>query len=207
MQTKSIKLYGVVLPIIIVAVAIAAGGYFFLGKNGGNFGGSRDENTVEVRRLKNFPQIIPGSKEVDKEHVVIKSQQELDDFLSSLDDTGLLTVEDDINFDKEFVIGVHSKTHETDGFDLKIKRVYNDEDDKTLLVSRVETKPGDSCVDELDNTPTIAVDIVTIEQTDYKIEFELLRETKVCGSDEDDEDSAEVNPIEDDEDVENSSSE
>ena len=165
------------LPVLIVLGLILGAGYFLL-REEINLPFSKPSNTVEVRRLEGFPVNVPLSTELEKIHAVLKSEKELIAFLAAIDKSNTLSVNEKIDFDKEYLIGVSSKAFDTDGHGFKIRKVYINKEKDMLLVSSRTIKPGDSCnVTEGLNT---VVDIVAVSKTDQEFDFENLIETQNC---------------------------
>ncbi len=175
-EKGAFTLYSSFLPILLLLGIIIGAGYFLLS---GEFdfptlGG----NKTEVRRLTGYPTIVYTTDQVDKQRLVIKSQEELNTFLNTIDPTGLLVLNEEINFDKEYLIAATTETRPTDGYKLKIKRLYEDTEDQSLLVSLEETRPEESCAVLEDSN--IPVDIVAIKKTDMAIDFERIIIPDVC---------------------------
>lgn len=169
--------YVSLLPLIVIVGLILGAGYFLLA----------DEIKLPsfnkgptIRRLEGFPTIVytEENQDSEKKRLVLKSQQELDDFLNTIDKTGLLTMKDKINFEKEYLIAVATDVEAPEDHKVKIRKVYEDKKTKTLLVSITETFPNDDCAPEL--APHIGVDIVAINKTDWKIDFEKVKDVLEC---------------------------
>ncbi len=163
-----------IVPIfVIVAIALGA---FYLFKNGDsifNFSGA-----PEIRRLEGFPTVINTEKILDKKRVLIKSQDELNAFLNEVDDSGYVTLKENINFDKEHLIAVSSGTFDEQGHTIKIRKLYFDKEKNVLLVSIRQVDPGDTC--DVEMTKNLAVDVVAISKTDLNIEYERVKEVDEC---------------------------
>lgn len=176
-------LYASLLPIlIVVAIIVGAGFYLFKGEiKMPKFGRS----ATELKRLEGLPTIVSLTSEnpvIEKQRVVIKSEEELNSFLNMIDPSGKLVVKDNINFNKEYLLAVATETNETYGHDIKVKKLYEDKENNSLLVSVLEVEPDDEC-DE-DKVPNVAVDIVSISKTDKTIEFERMKEVYQCPTEE-----------------------
>ena len=164
------------LPLFLILVLILGAGYFLLG----------DEiklpklrkDPTEVTRLEGYPTFIYNQEDMERQRHVINSREQLNEFLNTIDSTGLLTIKEEIDFDKEMVIAVASSTNPTLGYKIKIKKVIEDQEKGVYTVSIIETEPGESCNEEPEKN--IAVDIVRITKTDKDIEFERAKETKEC---------------------------
>jgi len=68
--------------------------------------------------------------------------------------------------------------HEVEGHTIKIRKLYEDRDTNTLLVSLRETEPGSTC--EVIQNNNVAVDLVAIDITSMKVGFERVKEVKEC---------------------------
>jgi hypothetical protein len=165
------------VPLIIILGLIIGAGYFLL-QGDIKLTFLEDRKNVEVRRLNEYPVTVPLDSEIEKIHSIIKSEDELINFLASIDKTNALTVDEKIDFDKEYLIGVTSKALTKGGNEFRIKKVYIDKEKDELLVSSRLKKPSDNCVttDELN----IIVDIVAISKTDQEVKYETLIETFTC---------------------------
>lgn len=136
------------------------------------------DKDLEVRRLNGFPTVAYTDKELEKQRAVITSEEELIEFLNYVDESGYLVVREDIDFNKEMLLGASTSTNEYEGTTIKIKKLYEDRDSNTLLVSLRETEPGDSC--EVVENSNVAVDLVAIDITDMKVEYERVKQVKEC---------------------------
>jgi hypothetical protein len=163
------------IPLAIILVLIIGAGYLLL-KGELNLG--KWNKGSQLRRLENFPQIIYTDKVIDKQRLVIKSQDELNKFLNSVDSTGLTNLKENINFDKEYLIAVASKTFEEDGHKLKIKKIMEDKNDKKLTVQVEESEKGENCV--VENQKNIVIDIIAVSKTESEVDFERIRKTEEC---------------------------
>ena len=171
-------MYGSLLPLFVI-LAILFGAGFFLLRGEYELPKLRKDPT-EITRLQGFPTIVENSEHIDKQRVIIKSEEELSNFLNSVDPLGKLVVNDNINFDREILIGVATETNPTFGYNLKVKKVYMKEDG-SLLVSIREKRPGEAC-DE-DKVPNIALDLISITKTNKDVSFERVKETVECAVD------------------------
>lgn len=179
MNNKSSKtLYISFLPILILVGVIVGAGYFL---TEGELKLPGDSDKLNVRRLENYPREVLTTKVLDKQRLVIDNQKDLDTFLASIDSSNKpLEIVEKINFDKELVLVSSTSTQETDGYKMKIDKIYIDEEANSLLASIELTEPGDSCIDELEQATNVWVDIVTIKKTDKEIEFERLKNVVEC---------------------------
>lgn len=165
------------LPLIVILGLIIGAGYFLLQEDV-KLPFLEDKENVEVRRLDDYPITVTLDMEMEKMQKLIKSEDELIDFLASIDKTNTLTVDEKIDYNKEYLIGITSKTLKRGGNEFKIRKVYIDKEKDELLVSSRLKKPGDDCI-TIEGLNMI-VDIVTISKTDREIKFETLIETFTC---------------------------
>jgi hypothetical protein len=136
------------------------------------------DKRLEVRRLNGFPTTAYTEKELEKQRLVITSEEELIQFLNYVDESGYLLVREDIDFNKEMLLGVSTDVNDIEGHTIKIRKLYEEKDSSTLLVSVRETEPGTSC--EIIFNNNVAVDLVAIDITSMKVEFERVKEVKEC---------------------------
>ena len=163
------------LPIVILVGVILGVGYFLLK---GEINLPKSDNTLTIQRIEGFPTVIYTDKVIEKQRRVIKNDQELTEFLNLIDETGLLTVKEQINFDKDMVLAVSTETNDETEHKLKIKKVYEDKKEKRLLVEVEETNPEEECQVEMDKN--IAVDMVIVSKTDWEIKFEKITKAIQC---------------------------
>ncbi len=165
------------VPVLLIVGIIIGAGYFLL--RGEIELPKLGTDRTEVRRLDDFPTVQFTKEELDDNvRVVITSQEELNDFLNMIDSTGQLVLTENINFEKEFLLGAATESRDTTGYTTKIKKIHEDKEDKSLVVTIEEVKPGEFC--EVDTQNNIAVDIVAISKTDWDIEFEKETKTDEC---------------------------
>jgi hypothetical protein len=169
-------------PIVILIGLILGIGYFLLQ---GEITLPKFNKGPTIQRIEGFPTVIYSDREMEKQRLVITSEEELNEFLNYVDETGLLDVEENINFEKNVVIAVSSDTNEEVGRKIKIDEVYEDKEENEILVEFVETKPGDSCEIEIDKN--ITVDMVILSKTDMEIDFEKITKVVECEDNDDDE--------------------
>ena len=167
------------LPLIVLLGLILGAGYFLL-QGDLDLSFLEDKTNVEVRRLDDYPITVPVEQEMEKKQAVIKSDEELISFLASIDKTNALTVNEKIDFEKEYLIGVSSKTLKKGSNEFKVRKVYIDKEKDELLVSSQLRKPSDDCIttDEMN----MVVDIVAISKTDKEVKYETLIETFTCSN-------------------------
>lgn len=184
MNKKSKTLYISFLPILVLAALIVGAGYFL---TEGEIKLPGSSNRIEVKRLEGFPREILKLEEAEKIREVIKSQEELDAFLQEIDPTGLTKVDEDINFNRYWAIGVSTGTLDVDGNNFKIKRVYDEKEENKLLVSIELEEPSENC--NVEEAKNIWADLVLIKHTEKEIDFERQKREIMC----DDDDSSEEN--------------
>ena len=176
MTKKSQVLNMSLLPVILLLVLIVGAGYFLMA---GDVNVSKLFNREpQVRRLQGFPTAVPTSEIFEKKRVVIKSEAELATFLNAIDKTGLLGLSEKVNFDKEYLIGITGKTLPKTTSTIKIRKLYEDKEDSSLIVSIKQIDLGDAC--EADVQSNLPVDLVAISKTDLRIVFDIVKETKEC---------------------------
>lgn len=135
----------------------------------------------EVRRINGFPTVAYTDKPLEKKREVITNEQQLADFLNYVDESGYLIVREDIDFNKEFLLGVSTDTNATEGHSIKVRKLYEDKENNKLIVSLREEEPGDNC--NYEANPNVAVDLVAISKTAQKIDFERIKEVVPCNND------------------------
>lgn len=175
------------LPVALLLILIVGAGYLLL--NGEIKLPDFFNNEPRVRRLNGLPTVLYTSEEMDKTRVVIKSEEELQNYLQTVDKTGILQLQEKIDFNKEFLVAASTSTEPYTGSTLKIRKVYQDKEDKKLIVELRHTLKDEACPD-LEKDPNIAVDMVALNKTDWGIEFELVKDKKECSE----KDSSESTP-------------
>lgn len=165
------------LPLIIILGLIFGAGYLLL-QGEIDLDLFEEDRSLEMRRLDDFPTTVGINEELDKQRAIITTEDELVEFLSNVDESGALSVGEKIDFEKEMLVGVSTKNYETGGYGIKIKRIYIDKENQELLVSSIITKPDETCL--VTQSPTAAIDIVAIDKTDMKIDFETMTQTEFC---------------------------
>ena len=174
-MNKSSVLYISFLPIIILVVLVLGIGYFLTeGDIELPFGG----DGIGSRSLKGFPALVLTSNTLEKQRLVVRSQEELDAFLSTVDSSGQLTLNDKVNFNREYVLAVASETLETDGYKIKVDNITDYPEENKIVVTILLTEPGETCVTEA--ATQVAVDLVAIKKTDKNIDFERFKKTEEC---------------------------
>jgi len=163
------------IPLVILIGIILFAGYFLME---GEIKLPKFRKGPQIKRLEGFPTIIYTDKDLEKQRRIIKSEEELSEFLNYIDDSHLLTVKENINFEKEYLIAVSTETEDETDHEIKVRKVYADKNDETLLISVRERIPGKDCETEKDRN--VPVDIVSISKTNWKIEFEKVKEVREC---------------------------
>ena len=167
-QTLNVSL----LPVLLL-VGLALGAGYFLMKDDFDLG-KIFKNEPQVRRLEGFPTIVSTNDIIDKQRAVIKSQAELDTFLKTVDPGGTLKLTEEVNFDREYLIGASTKTLTNAGNEIKVRKLYEDQENDELLVSLKQSVPGEECVTA--QQLNIPVDLVAISKTEKNISFEVVKE-------------------------------
>lgn len=183
-QRASLKVS--LLPIIILIGLILGIGYFLLQ---GEVTLPKFNKGPTIQRMAGFPTVIYTDKIIEKQRKVITNEEDLNLFLNLVDETGLLTVKETINFEKSIVLAVATETNEEIGHKIKIRSVYEDKEENEILVEFEETDPDNDCKYELDKN--IAVDMVILSKTDKEIDFEKITKVIQCPNTENDEDQKE----------------
>ena len=170
-------MYANLFPIVVLIVLLIGGGYL-LAKDDIKLP-FQDSDAVRVRRIANFPTVVPVIEEnIEKQRRIIKSQDELNKFLNDISPESYLKVTETINFNREFVIAVSSDTHRSGGHDIKIRKIYSKPESNKLTVSVRERFPGKTCVTTQELN--VAIDLITIRNTDATIDFERVKEVYEC---------------------------
>jgi hypothetical protein len=163
------------IPLAIILILVLGVGTFLL-KDEIKLPNFNKEPTIT--RLAGFPTTVVTTKQLEKRREVITTNEQLNEFLNSIDESGLLKVQENINFDKDIVIAAISGTNEFKGVVEKIRKVYQDSTKKRLFVLVEETVPGKTCAPEPGKN--IAVDIITLSKTDWEIRFDKVTKTLEC---------------------------
>lgn len=170
-----------ILPIIIVLGIIVLAGYPLL-KGNVNAPWQKKDKKIQITRMEGFPRTWETQKNIKKSYRVIQNQAELEEFFNyadlSSDQNALNSILSNVNFNKEQIIAVVSDVQEELGSQIKIKKIEEDKKDKTLKVTIFQIKPDDTCIPEVKNN--VLIDIIKIDKTNYKIEFDSVKQTKSC---------------------------
>lgn len=165
------------LPLIIIIGLILGTGYLLL-KDSIDLSFLEVSKDLEMERLENFPKTVSVTKDLDKQRAVIKSEEELINFLSYVSKSKELSLGRKVNFKKEMLIGVSTKTNNTGGYSVKIEKIKVDKKTNNLYITSLITKPSDNCV--VTQQLNSAVDIVLVSKTNMDVEFETVRTTDLC---------------------------
>jgi len=170
-----------VVPVILIFILILGAGYLLL-KDTLKLPWFRNDNTLEITRLEGFPRAWATEKEVEKVRRVIENKAELQEFFDyvdmSSDQASLEAVLATVDFNKEILVGVTSDTQEeTEGM-IRIKRAEVDKAKKKLYVRIIQYKPDGTCIPEIKKN--ILVDIVKVDRSDNKIEFDVVKQERSC---------------------------
>ena len=176
---KSTKLYVNIIPLLIILLLIGGAGYFLFGQD---FEIPIEDRKTKITRIEGFPRMMYVDEERDKIHRVIRSEEELNNFLNEIDKNGNLDFNESINFNRNYVLAATTETLEGENHEFKIRKIYKDTDDKTLTVSRERIEPEDEC--KLEGGKNIWIDMVKVSKTDWKIEFELVKKKLPCDTEE-----------------------
>jgi len=168
------------LPLIVLVGLIFGAGYFLL-KDEIKLPSLRKSPTIQ--RLEGFPTVIYTDKQIEKMRKIITNEQELAEFLNLIDETGILTVKEKVNFEKNVVIAVATETNQETGHKIKVKKVYEDVDRDKILIEFEEVDPEDDCKMEID--PNIAVDLVMLSKTNKRVDFDKITKVIECEKEED----------------------
>lgn len=174
------------LPLLVLVGLIFGAGYFLL-KDEIKIPSLRKNPTIQ--RLEGFPTVIYTDKQIKKIRKVITNERELAEFLNLIDETGILTVKEKVDFEKNVVIAIATENNEEIGHTIKVKKVYEDVDRDKILIEFEEVDPEDDCKMEID--PNIAVDLVMLTKTDKRIDFEKITKVIECEKEDEDEDGNE----------------
>jgi hypothetical protein len=172
MTSKKLTLYISLIPLFLI-IAIILGAGFFLIKDDVDLK-KLFSDSPKVRRLEGYPMVLRTTNQLEKQRRVIKSQEELEQFLKAVDPTGNLALGDKINFDKEYLIGVTTQTKTDPGNSIKVKKVYRDSEEEELQVALVQYEMAEGC--QLPEDSTIGIDLVAISKATSDIEFDVVQD-------------------------------
>ena len=189
-MTKSKTSTANFLPIIAIVILITAAG-FLLTKEDIDLPW-KPSNKVTATHLVNFPREVPTLQELKKDRKVLKSQDELNNYLKTIDPTGSTRIEEEIDFNRYFVVAANTETLTRDGYKMKIRRIYQDKEANELKVMLLLTEPGETC--ETQEVTNVVVDMVKVRKTDMKFSFGREKQIKECGDKEPDSENKESTP-------------
>ena len=176
-MTKSKASKANFLPIIAIAILIAAAG-FLLTQDDFELPW-KPSNKVTATHLINFPREVPTLQQIKKDRKVLKSQKELDTYLKTIDPTGSTRIDEEIDFNRYFVVAANTETLTRDGYKMKIRRIYEDKEENELKVMMLLTEPGDTC--ETQEVTNVVVDMVKVKKTEMNFSFGREKQTQECG--------------------------
>ena len=163
------------VPLVAIIGLILGAGYLLLA---GDINLPRFNKGPQFRRVEGFPTIVYTDKQIEKQRTLIKSEEELTNFLNTIDPSGLLEVREPINFNKEYLIAVTTETEDKTGNSIRIKKIYENKEKKSMLVSINETTQGETCETEIDKN--VSVDIVAVSKTELPLEFDRVKQIQEC---------------------------
>jgi hypothetical protein len=165
------------IPLFLLVLLIIGAGFLLLQ---GEIKLPKFSKGPQIRRLEGFPTIVYTGQNLEKQRRVIKTEEELTEFLNYIDETGLVTIKEKIDFSREHIIAVSTETEQETGYEIKVRRVYEDKEDNSILVSIAESELPAECEEERENDPNVAVDIVAMTKTTKDIKFERIKKDKSC---------------------------
>ncbi len=172
---KSIKLYVNIIPLAIILLLIGAAGYFLFGRD---LEIPIEDRRTKITRFENFPQKIYVDEERDKMQKVIKSEEELNEFLNEIDVEGKLNFNENVNFNRHYLVAATTKTLDAENYEFKIDKIIKDTDSKKLMISRERVEPEEDC--KIEGEKNIWVDFIKINKTDWTIKSELVKKKLPC---------------------------
>lgn len=176
MRKNPITLYSSLLPLVVIVGLILGTGYLLIGdelKLPKIFSGE-----PKIHRLEGFPTNLSVEDNRDKIRTIITNEEELNEFLNTVDESGLLTLKEKVNFSRKYLVGVATKTLEEDDHDFKVRKAYKNKEQNKILISLVREDPGETC--EVEQNKNIWIDLVEIDKTDWEIDFELIKKIIEC---------------------------
>ena len=93
-KNKSTTLNMSLIPLFLLIALILGAGYLLIQ---GEIKLPKFNKGPQIRRLEGFPTIVYTEKELDKQRQVVKSEEELINFLNFVDESGLVTVRENID--------------------------------------------------------------------------------------------------------------
>ena len=163
------------IPLVVIIGLILGAGYLLME---GEVKLPKLSKGPQITRLEGFPTVVYTSDMLEKQRLVIKSEEELTEFLNYIDPSGLLEVNEKIDFEKEYLLGVSTQTEDETEHQLRVRKVYENKRDKQMLVSIRETEAGGTCDVEMDSN--VSVDLVSVSKTELDVEFERIKQVLEC---------------------------
>src|SRR5258708_7196932 len=125
------------LPVVLLVLLILGAGYFLMS---GDLNNSKIFNhEPEMRRLNGFPTTLDSTVTINRQRAIIHNDQELAQFFNTVDSTAKLTLADKIDFTKEVLIGISTETQTDKRSTVKVKKLYLNNQDKSIVVSIAQT--------------------------------------------------------------------
>ncbi len=181
-QSKSIKMYINILPLLIMVLLIAGAGYLLFGQDIKL--PKKEDKLTKIIRIQGFPARIPVDDNREKIRKVITSKEELTDFLSKVDLQGSLELTEEPDFSRYVVVASSTETLQGTLNSYRIKRIVKDIEDKELTVEQELILPMEECpnkeTEEEKASKSIVVDLIMLNKTDWKIDFDLLKKELPC---------------------------
>jgi hypothetical protein len=171
MNNNSKVLYLSLLPAIVLVALILGAGYLLLRDDIKFFDLDREP---QVRRIDGFPAAVPIDVEIEKQREIITNEEELKNFLSVVDPNGSLNFDQNINFNRIWLIGVSTGTKYETGTTIRVNKLYENEKGDKYKVSLREVSLPDHC--SKDELMYVSVDIAAVSKTDHHFNFEVIRE-------------------------------
>lgn len=171
----SSTIYISLLPIVVLVLIIFGVGYYL---TDGEFDFGDKKDNLNARSIDGFPTTVVTSADIAKQRLVLKSQEELNDYISMIDSSGQLKVEEKVNFEKEYVLAVSTELLNTSGYEFEVDKIEVNHEERKVNITARESKPGETC--EVETFDNIALDLVVIDRTDYEIEFDRTQRTVEC---------------------------
>jgi len=181
-QSKSIKMYINILPLLIMVLLIAGAGYLLFGQDIKL--PKKEDKLTKITRIQGFPARIPVDDNREKIRKVITSKEELTDFLTKVDPQGSLELTEEPDFSRYVVVASSTETLQGKLNSYRIKRIVKDIEDKELTVEQELILPMEECpnkeTEEEKASKSIIVDLIMLNKTDWKIDFDLLKKELPC---------------------------
>lgn len=181
-RDKSIKMYINILPLLIIVLLIAGAGYLLFGQDIKL--PKREDKLTKIIRIQGFPARVSVDGDREKVRRVITSKKELMDFLAEVDPQKTLKLTDEPDFSKHVVVASSTETLQGTLNSYRIKRIVKDVEDKELTVEQELILPMEECpnkeTEEDRVKKSIVVDLIMLNKTTWKIDFDLLKKELPC---------------------------